>query len=98
MTGEQALYGRNKWLICLYMYYYLTKCRKSNEWLEHVPKSPELLNQDTDQFITQPYTIKLCWLSKCRQEIMTLCSVQGIGGNESPFIGPPLSHSFDLRY
>lgn len=44
MTGEQALYGRNKWLICLYMYYYLTKCRKSNEWLEHVPKSPELLN------------------------------------------------------
>lgn len=44
MTGEQALYGRNKWLICLYMYYYLTKCRKSNEWLEHVPKSAELLN------------------------------------------------------
>lgn len=44
MTGEQALYGRNKWLICLYMHYYLTKCRKSNEWLEHVPKSPELLN------------------------------------------------------
>lgn len=44
MTGEQALYGRNKWLICLYMYYYLTKCRKSNEWLENVPKSPELLN------------------------------------------------------
>lgn len=44
MTGEQALYGRNKWLICLNMYYYLTKCRKSNEWLEHVPKSPELLN------------------------------------------------------
>lgn len=39
MTGEQALYGRNKWLICLYMYYYLTKCRKSNEWLEHVPKA-----------------------------------------------------------
>lgn len=44
MTGEQALYGRNKWLKCLYTYYYLTKCRKSNEWLEYVPKSPELLN------------------------------------------------------
>lgn len=51
MTGEQALYGRNKWLICLYMYYYLTKCRKSNEWLEHVPKSPELLNYRSIYYI-----------------------------------------------
>lgn len=48
MIGEQVLYGRNKWLICLYMYYYLIKCRKRNEWLEYVFKSFELFNQDID--------------------------------------------------